>query len=573
MAGFRNSISAPVQIYALGGLGEVGKNLYCIENDRSILIIDCGVMFPEGDMPGVDYVIPDFTHLRENANKIKALVITHGHEDHIGGIPFLLQQVKVPVIYAPKLACALIRHKLADMKISTAGTNLVQYDENSLVKAGDFKVQFYHVTHSIPDSYGLYIETPQGTILESGDFKIDLTPVDEDFNLSKLTHFGDKGIDVLLADSTNAEREGYTQSERSVIKGIADVFAEASGRLLISTFSSNISRIQQIIETAIYFKRKIIVFGRSMQSNIEAAREFGYIKVPDESLAKPEDLTHLSPDQVCILCTGTQGEPMAVLARIGRGEHRFIRVLPGDTIVFSSSVIPGNTASINSVINQLTRLGASVITNSVLTNLHTSGHASRQEMRLLQKLARPKYFMPVHGEYRMLKLHADIAVECGMPKENTFVMENGDVLTLINKKAIRSGQVPADSIYIDGKNTSGISTSVIKDRTMLISEGVVGVFLIINPKTNKLIRMPQVISKGFISSNKKAIQKKAAEVINLEVTRLMESSHKVTYSMIKQTVKTITNHFLYREAHRAPIVIPVILSYEEPEDIKKPLFQ
>jgi ribonuclease J len=499
MTSSKSTLTSPVQIYALGGLGEVGKNLYCVENDNSLLIIDCGVMFPEDDMPGIDYVIPDFSHLKDNQEKIKGLVITHGHEDHIGGIPFLLQQVDIPVIYAPKIASALIRHKLEDDRITTK-TKIVEYDGDDILRFGDFTCQFYHVTHSIPDSFGLFITTPQGTIVESGDFKIDLTPVDGDFDLSKLTRFGDQGIDLLMADSTNAEKEGYTPSERTVIQGINDVFSDASGRLLISTFSSNISRIEQIIETAMKYKRKIVVFGRSMESNIDAAREFGYIKVPDEYLADPEELKSLPPDQVCILCTGTQGEPMAVLSRIARGEHRFIHVLPGDTIVFSSSVIPGNTASINEVINQLTRLGASVITNSVLNNLHASGHASRQEMRLLQKLARPKYFMPIHGEYRMLKLHAGIACECGMSKDHTFVCENGDVLNLINHKVSRGSNVQADSIYIDGKTAVGLTTSVIKDRSTLINEGMVGVYLIIDPKANKLVYSPIVESEGFISS-------------------------------------------------------------------------
>lgn len=554
-------ISSPVEVYALGGLGEVGKNLYCIENDSTLLMVDCGVMFPDASMPGVDYVIPDFTHLIENQKKIKGLVITHGHEDHIGGIPFLLRQMDIPVIYAPKIACALIRHKIEDGRIPTQ-VKIIEYKEDDVLNLGDFKVEFFHVTHSIPDSFGLYITTPQGTILETGDFKIDLTPVDGDFNLSKLTHFGDKGIDLLMADSTNAEKEGYTKSERTVIRGIQDVFSEAPGRLLISTFSSNISRIQQIIEMSMKFKRKIIVFGRSMESNIEAAREYGYIKVPDEYIAYPEDLKSLPPDQVTILCTGTQGEPMAVLSRIARGDHRFIHVLPGDTIVFSSSVIPGNTAAINKVINQLCRLGASVVTNSVLYNLHASGHASKQEMRLMQKLARPHYFMPVHGEYRMLKLHARIGVECGLPKDHTFVCENGDVLNLVNHKVTRGGTLPADSIYIDGKNPVGISNSVIKDRSTLINEGMVGVFLVIDAKTNSLVSEPVVESKGFISSNKRGLQKKASEIIGIEVMRLMNSNSKVTYADIKNTVRTVASHFLYRESHRNPMVIPVILNYE-----------
>lgn len=568
MSEFKHTLNSPVEIYALGGLGEVGKNLYCVENDNSLLIIDCGVMFPDSNLPGIDYIIPDFTHLRDNQNKIKALVITHGHEDHIGGIPFLLQQVNVPIIYAPKIAAALIRHKLSDDKIHT-DTKIIEYDEDDVFQAGDFKMEFYHVTHSIPDSFGIYITTPQGTIVESGDFKIDLTPVDKDFDIPKLVHFGDRGIDLLMADSTNAEKEGYTPSERTVIQGIQDVFSEASGRLIISTFSSNICRIQQIIETSMKFKRKIIVFGRSMESNIEAAREFGYIKVPDNYLCAPEDLKRLPPEEVCILCTGTQGEPMAVLSRIARGDHRFIHVLPGDTIVFSSSVIPGNTGPINAVINQLTRLGASVITNSVLSNLHASGHASKQEMRLFQKLCRPHYFMPIHGEYRMLKLHADIGAQCGLTKDHTFVCENGDVLTLINHNVTRGGQVQADAIYIDGKSTVSVSTSVMKDRNTLINEGMVGVFLVIDPKTSRLVSVPLVESRGFISSNKKSLQKKASEIIGIEVDRLMKSGRKVTYSDIKSTVKAIASHFLYRESHRNPMVIPVILNYNEVSPSKK----
>jgi hypothetical protein len=560
MADLKNIISSSVDVYALGGLGEVGKNLYCVENNNSLLMIDCGVMFPDESMPGVDYVIPDFSHLVENANKINALIITHGHEDHIGGIPFLLRQIDIPIIYAPKIACALIRHKLRECKFPYT-TKVVEYKEDDILHLGDFKIEFFHVTHSIPDSYGLYITTPQGTILETGDFKIDLTPVDGDFDFSKLTRFGDKGIDLLMADSTNAEKEGYTKSEKTVIRGIQDVFSEASGRLLISTFSSNISRIQQIVETSIKFRRKIVVFGRSMESNLQAAREFGYIKVPDEYLAGPEDLQRLPPDQITILCTGTQGEPMSVLSRIARGDHRFIQVFPGDTIVFSSSVIPGNTSAVNKVINQLSRLGANVVTNSVLYNLHASGHASKQEMRLLQKLARPKYFMPIHGEYRMLKLHARIGVECGLAKDHTFVCSNGDVLTLINHKVYRGNSIQADSIYIDGKNPVGISNAVIKDRGTLINEGMVGVFVVLDAKNNRLVATPHVESKGFITANKRALQKKASEIIGIEINRLLSSTQKVTYSDIKNTIRNVTSHFLYRESHRNPMVIPVILDY------------
>ncbi len=453
----------------------------------------------------------------------------------------------------------MIQHKLEDARIPTR-TPIKEYKEDDVLKFGDFKVEFYHVTHSIPDSFGMCITTPQGTIVESGDFKIDLTPVDHDFDISKLVKFGDRGIDLLMADSTNAEREGYTNSEHTVLKGITDVFTEANGRLIISTFASNISRIEQIIETSIRFKRKIFVFGRSMESNIDAARDYGYIHCPNEYLARPEDLKSLPPDQITILCTGTQGEPMAVLSRIARGDHRYIHIIPGDTIVFSSSAIPGNTSSINALINQLTRLGADVITNSAFTNLHASGHASKQEMRLLQKLARPKYFMPVHGEYRMLKLHARIGVECGLSPDHTFVCENGDVLYLINHKVTRGGRVHADSIYIDGKSPIGLTTSVIKDRSTLINEGMVSVFLLLDPKSNKMMAAPIVESKGFISANKKGLQKKASEIIAIEVNKLLSSDRKVTYMEIKNAIKTSCNRFMYRESHRNPMIIPVILT-------------
>ena len=559
MAEIKNILSSPVQIYALGGLGEVGKNLYCVENDNSLIIIDCGVMFPDASMPGIDYVIPDFGHLRAVQSKIKALIITHGHEDHIGGIPFLLQQIEVPIIYAPKIAAALIRHKISDNKIKT-NTKLIEYEEDSILTCGDFNIEFFHVTHSIPDSFGLYITTPQGTIVESGDFKIDLTPVDNDFNLSKLSKFADRGIDLLLADSTNAEKEGYTPSERNVIQGINNVFSEASGRILISTFSSNISRIQQIIETALRYKRKIVVFGRSMESNIDAAREYGYIKVPDAFLCSADDLKTLSPSEVCILCTGTQGEPMSVLSRIAKGEHKTINIIPGDTVVFSSSVIPGNTQAVNIVVNQLTKLGASVITNSAFTNLHASGHASKQEMRLLQKLTRPTYFMPIHGEYRMLKLHGDIAKECGVNEDNIFICQNGDVLSLYNHKVSRFGQVQADSIYIDGKSTIGLSTNVMKERDTLTNEGVITIFALVDNIHGLLLSNPIVESRGFLTSNKKSLQIKLGEIVGIEINRLFESNEKVTFAEIKNTMRVTANHLIYRESHRNPLIIPVVLN-------------
>lgn len=555
----KNLVSSPVSIYALGGLGEVGKNTYCIENNKTILIIDAGVKFPEENMPGVNYVIPDYTHLKNNRSKVKALVITHGHEDHIGGIPFLLQTIYVPVIYAPKLAMVLIRQKLAEAKFK-AKVTLVEYDEDSILSVDDFKVSFFHVTHSIPDAYGVCVDTSEGRIVHTGDFKIDLTPVDHDINLSKISRIGDEGVDLLLADSTNAEVDGYTQSEKSVISSINDIFRTSNGRIIISTFSSNISRIQQIVEAAVRYKRKIVIFGRSMESNIKAAREFGYIRIPDSNLVAPEALKGLTPSETLILCTGSQGEPMAALSRIANGEHRFIKIAFGDTVVFSSSPIPGNTGSVNKVVNQLTRSGANVLVNSILYNLHASGHPAKQELRLMQKLVRPKYFMPIHGEYRMLKLHADIAVETGLAKENTFVLSNGDSLILDHHKVYTGPRVESDVVYIDGSDTNGLSTLVIKDRLLLSNDGMVTVAVGLDSATNKLLFPPVIETKGFsyFTTTNSTIVKECQNILVKELTTLLQQ--KVTFSDIKNTIKSITSQYFFKISHRDPIVIPVIMN-------------
>lgn len=551
-------LSSPVFIYALGGLGEVGKNMYCIEDSSSIIIIDCGVLFPNASMPGIDYIIPDFSHLKENAEKIKALIITHGHEDHIGGIPYLLNEFKIPIVYAPRIAVALIKNKLKLNKVNYE-PNISEYQEQTKIKLGDFSLKFFHVTHSIPDSFGIHIETPQGTIIESGDFKIDLTPVDKDFDFQKVVGFGDAGVDLLLADSTNAEKEGYTPSERDVINGIEDVFSEASGRIIISTFSSNISRLAQIINTSVKNKRKIVIFGRSMENNIQASRDYGYIKVSDDYILDGSSFQNVPPNEVTILCTGNQGEPLAVLSKISRGEHKDITIIPGDTVVFSSSVIPGNSSAVNPMINAFTRLGASVVTNSSKNRIHASGHASRQEMRLLQKLIRPKYFMPIHGEYRMLKLHAAIAVDCGMPSENTFVCQNGDVLKLFNHKVTRGTSFPVDSVYIDGKNTIGLTNTIMKDRITLINEGVVGVIAIINLTTGEVISSPIVESRGFISNNKKALEEKTGQFVNKVLCEKIKEK-KLSVQEIKSILRGATSQFLQRECGREPVVVPLIIN-------------
>lgn len=554
----RKDIS-PVQIYALGGLNEVGKNTYCIENESTLIMIDAGVKFAEADIPGVSYVIPDYTHLKEERHKIKGLFITHGHEDHIGGIPFLLQRVHIPYIFAPKLAMALIKHKLEEMNTRVQTTKLIEYDGDSVFNIDDFEISFFHVTHSIPDSYGIKIKTPQGTIVHTGDFKIDLTPVDHDIDLNKIAKIGDEGVDLLLADSTNAEKEGYTQSEKSVISSINDIFRTTEGRLIISTFSSNISRIQQIVEAALRYGRKIAIFGRSMESNVAAARSFGYIKIPDSSIIKPEELRKLAPGETLILCTGSQGEPLAALSRIAYNQHRQIKINFGDTVVFSSSPIPGNTAAINKVVNQLTRNGAIVLVNSVLNQLHASGHPCKQELRLMQKLIHPTYFMPIHGEYHMLKLHADVAVECGMKEDNTFICDNGDVVELFNHRCKEGKRIKADVEYLDNTDSSGLSTQTIKDRQSLATNGLVSIALAINSE-NRLAKMPAIVTRGFSyymqagSSYLTELEK----VIAKQVNSSLESGF--SRQQISELMTVLAGKYFYKVTHRSPYIVTSIIS-------------
>lgn len=550
-------LSTPVAVYALGGLGEVGKNTYVVENDKTLLMIDAGVRFPEEDLPGVDYVIPDYTYLKNNRNKIKALVITHGHEDHIGGIPFLIQSVYIPVIYAPKLAAALIRHKLEENRIKTP-VKIVEYEEDTEIDVDTFHVSFFSVTHSIPDAFGVCIDTPEGRIVTTGDFKIDLTPIGAEINLGKMAKIGNEGVDLLLSDSTNAEIEGYTQSERAVISSINDIFSNASGRLIISTFSSNISRIQQIVEASVNFKRKIVIVGRSMENAVSTSRKLGYIKIPDSSVVSVDDVRSLKPEETVIMCTGSQGEPMAALSRIANGEHKTLRIIPGDTVVFSSSPIPGNGQSVDKVVNQLTRQGANVLTNSVLTNVHSSGHPARQELRIIQKLFRPKYFMPIHGEYRMLKLHAELAVSLGLPEANTFVMGNGESVQLFAHRVERGPIIPVEDIYIDGNDINGLSNAVIHDRKILSNDGMVSVLVVIDSRKNELMMPVKIYTRGFVTLNNSHLIPHAEKRVNDALSELMQG--KVTFGEIKNSIKSTLKRYLFAKTARNPMIIPVIMN-------------
>lgn len=551
-------IESPVNIFALGGLGEVGKNTYCIENENSLILIDAGVRFPEANLPGVDYVIPDYTYLKNNRNKVKALFITHGHEDHIGGIPFLIRTIRIPVIYAPRLAAALIRHKLEDARIKD-NIKIVEVQSDSVIQiANDFTVSFFRGTHSIPDSFGICVDTKHGRIIETGDFKIDLTPVGPQFELDKLTRYGSEGVDLLLADSTNAEIEGYTPSEKNVRKGVEEVFDKAFGRIIVSTFSSNINRIQQVVEVAVEHKRKICIIGRSMETAVTIARKFGYIKIPDASLISDDMVRNHRASEICILCTGSQGEPMAALSRIAKGEHKNIRIIPGDTIVFSSNPIPGNGALVDRLVNSLVKLGADVKQNGMAFSLHSSGHPSKQELRLMQRLTRPTYFMPIHGEYRMLKLHGDLAMDLGMPKENVFLCDNGDVLVLKNHKVTRGGHIPAEDVYIDGNFLDGLSSAVLHDREELKNDGMVAVLITINSRKNELVVPPVVYARGFNAGLDTHVIRHAQ--LHAEETMREVLQKKTTFGDIKTAIKATVSHYIYRKTARSPMIIPVIMN-------------
>lgn len=556
----KSIISQPIKVYALGGLGEVGKNTYCVESNNSILIIDAGVKFPNETLVGVDYVVPDYTQLKDNQSKIKALVITHGHEDHIGGIPFLIQTINVPVIYAPPLAAALIRNKLEEHRIREK-VKIVEINETDILSVGEFKLSFFRVTHSIPDAFGIVVDTPAGRIVTTGDFKIDLTPVGPDINLRKIARLGEEGVDLLLADSTNAALEGYTPSEKNVVNSIHEIFSKCVSRLIISTFSSNISRIQQIIDACLKYKRKVCVIGRSMESAVSLARKIGYIKAPDSTFVDSNDLNKYPLNQITILCTGSQGEPMAALSRIAQGDVKGIKIYPGDTIVFSCNPIPGNTLLVNKLINLLTRLGATCITTSQYPNIHSSGHPSKQELRLMLKLLTPKYFMPAHGEYYMLKSHADIAEKIGIPKENIFICSNGDTLILQNHKVREGERVQADDIFIDGNDINGISTAIIRDRQILKEDGVVEVLVAIDAKNNMILTQPIVKTIGFVAEGlyKDHLMRHASSQIYDALYELM-SFNKVTFADIKITIKSVVSKYFTRKTQRNPMVIPVIIN-------------
>lgn len=549
-------------VYALGGLGEVGKNMYCIEQGDEILIIDSGVRFPDEYLLGVDYVIPDYSHLIRNNHKKKILVITHGHEDHIGGIPFLLRSVTIDAIYAPQFAVALIRRKLEERKTGQ-DVNIIEIDSDSGIETKHFRCGFFDTTHSIPDSLGLIVYTDNGRIVHTGDFKFDLTPVGTNSDYQKMAYIGQIGVTLLLSDSTNAGVSGFSISEKKVAEAILDIFKKTEGRLIVATFASNVYRVAQIISAAKQCGRKVAIFGRSMENVLTVGQAQGKIDVSDADLLRPEEVNDYPADQTCIICTGSQGEPLAALSRIAGGSHRYIKLIPNDTIVFSSSPIPGNAGSVNKIINKLYRNGANVLTNSIFNNLHTTGHASQEEEKLMLQLMKPKYFMPIHGEYKMLKQHASYGKETGVPEENIFTLANGDVLVMRDETVFQSKErIQADAIFVDGNDVSGLSTAVLKDRQILADNGLVSVIVCIDSRENKILCKPVVVSRGFVFIKDSQSLIRESEMIVYNALR-EKMKGRITFGEIKNTIRGSLEPFLYAKTHRNPIVIPVILNSKE----------
>ena len=551
-------VAAPVlSIIPLGGIGEIGMNSTVLECGGDIIVVDAGLMFPDPEMLGVDIVIPDFTYLLENRQKVRAIVLTHGHEDHIGALPFLLRDLNVPV-YGTRLTLGFVKDKLREHGLDEQA-DLVPVRPRDVRSIGCFQVEFIRVTHSIVDGVGLGITTPAGRVVHTGDFKIDPTPVDNEvMDLRTFSEYGDKGTLVFLSDSTNASQGGYTFSEKEVRRGLEDIFQKAKGRIVVATFASNIHRVQQIIDVAVLHGRKVILNGKSMIANAQIALELGYLKMPPETWLKIDALKRLPDNEVVLITTGSQGEPMSALTLMAANEHRHFQIRKGDTIVLSSKMIPGNERAITRIINHLFKHGAEVFYEKV-SEIHVSGHASKEELKLLLNLVRPRYFIPVHGEFRHLVYHSQLAKKVNIPEENIFILEDGEVMEFTPDSARRAGRVAAGRVLIDGKVPGGVESVVLRDRKRLAHDGVVIVILAIEQATGRVVSGPDIVSRGFLFED--ASQELLAEVkqVVLDTLLVMIPEAKGDWSLVSARVRSSLKKFINKRLDRRPMILPVIM--------------
>ncbi|MBI5206127.1 MAG: ribonuclease J [Nitrospirae bacterium] len=542
-------------VIPLGGVEEIGLNMTVVQYAEDLIIIDAGLMFPEEDMLGVDFVIPDFSYLIENKDKIKGLIITHGHEDHTGALPFFLKEINVP-IYGTALTHGLIKEKLKEQSLEDE--TLIPVKPRDVINLGVFSVEFVRVTHSIVDGVGLGIDTPLGKIVHTGDFKLDPTPVDGQLmDFHKFSEYGEKGTLLMLSDSTNAEKGGFTFSEKEVSRAFEDIFSKAHGRIIIATFASNIHRIQQAIDVAVKFRRKVILCGKSIVSNAQIALDLGYLQIPRETWLKLEDLKNLEDREVVIITTGSQGEPMSVLSRIATDEHKQIKAKEGDTVILSAKMIPGNERSIGRIINHLFKRGANVIYEKV-SEIHVSGHASKEELKLMLNMVRPKYFMPVHGEYRHLVYHLNLAEKVGVPKENVFILENGERLEVSEGGARKNGKVSSGRIFIDGKGVGDVEAMVLRDRRRLGHDGIVLVLIAIEKLAGKVVSGPDIITRGFVFEDASPelindLNSLVSDTLNGLDREIMSDS-----SLIKAKIRSVLKKYLRNTMEKTPMIVPII---------------
>lgn len=544
-----------LKIIPLGGVGEIGKNMTVIEYGSDIIIVDCGMSFPDEEMPGIDVVIPDMTYIEKNAANVRGILITHGHEDHIGAVPYALQKLNVPV-YATKLTIALIEQKLTEIKVDHADLNCVSPGDT--IRLGCFNVEFIKTSHSIAGACALAINTPIGTLIHTGDFKVDYTPIDgEPIDIARLAYYGSRGVLALMSDSTNVENEGHTPSERGIGKTFEHCFDKAKGRVVVATFASNIYRIQQIADVAISFGRVVCFQGRSMVKIAEIAKELGYLQLPDESVVEVGQLKKYRDDQICVITTGSQGEPMSGLFRMANSSHK-VNVGKGDMVIISASSIPGNEKSVGRVINQLYQHGAKVIYER-MADVHVSGHACKEELKLMLTLTKPKFFIPVHGEARHLYQHKELAEELGIPEEDIFVTEIGDVVELTRNKGRIAGSVTAGSVMVDGSGVGDIGNVVLRDRKLLSEDGIFTVVITLNKQTGALLAQPEILSRGFVyEKNSEELLKETRELVKAKAAQF-EKNHRSSWSSIKNDIRNSIKNYLYERTKRRPMVMPIII--------------
>lgn len=544
-----------LKIIPLGGVGEIGKNMTVIEYGSDIIIVDCGMSFPDEEMPGIDVVIPDMTYIEKNAANVRGILITHGHEDHIGAVPYALQKLNVPV-YATKLTIALIEQKLTEIKVDHADLNCVSPGDT--IRLGCFSVEFIKTSHSIAGACALAINTPIGTLIHTGDFKVDYTPIDgEPIDIARLAYYGSRGVLALMSDSTNVENEGHTPSERGIGKTFEHCFDKAKGRVIVATFASNIYRIQQIADVAISFGRVVCFQGRSMVKIAEIAKELGYLQLPDESVVEVGQLKKYRDDQICVITTGSQGEPMSGLFRMANSSHK-VNVGKGDMVIISASSIPGNEKSVGRVINQLYQHGAKVIYER-MADVHVSGHACKEELKLMLTLTKPKFFIPVHGEARHLYQHKELAEELGIPEEEIFVTEIGDVVELTRNKGRIAGSVTAGSVMVDGSGVGDIGNVVLRDRKLLSEDGIFTVVITLNKQTGALLAQPEILSRGFVyEKNSEELLKETRELVKAKAAQF-EKNHRSSWSSIKNDIRNSIKNYLYERTKRRPMVMPIII--------------